>query len=280
MTQYAARTQEMPAVYTNGPYHRLMTYTGDKPFTGDGLTQIVKPKDHKGPWMHWLASECWAAHVDDAGWGLGVWHPGNYRFTGGFAGKPGRGGPKDEATGYIAPHRQEILDHNIVHEYEYVLILGKLDDIRARVLKEARRPAAPNYRFAKDRQGWHHVNASDTGWPFDGDMKVLLDRDDAQMHSPATFFRAAEAPTLRVEAAFHTKETIGQIYWTTFGDQDFSEKSSIRFPIVGDGAFRTYTVNLAKSERYEGIITGLRFDPTPVGHEGDWMRIKSIALGK
>ena len=90
--------------------------------------------------MHWLATENWAAHVDEDDWGLGVWHPGVFRFSGGFAGKPGQAGPQDSPTGYLAPHRQEILDHNLRHEYEYILILGKLDAIRR---ASTRRPSAP-----------------------------------------------------------------------------------------------------------------------------------------
>ena len=43
-TQYPARDQELPAVYTNAPFHRLMTATRDKPFTGP-VTHIFKGKD-------------------------------------------------------------------------------------------------------------------------------------------------------------------------------------------------------------------------------------------
>jgi len=279
-TQYAARTQEMPAVYTNAPYYRLMTYTGSKPFGGDKLTQIVRPEDHKGPWVHWLATENWAAHVDERDWGLGVWHSGVYRFSGGFAGKPGRGGSTHPSAGYIAPHRQEVIDHNIRHEYEYVLVLGKLDDIRAHVVKHARRPAPPSYDFRADRQGWYYVNARDTGWPISGELKMLLEKDDPQMIAPATFFASEDAPKCRIEAAFSTREKIGQLFWTPFEAVDFTEECSVRFPIVGDGTFRVYEVDLSKSDKYQGTIVGLRFDPIPVGNTGDWMRIKSITFGK
>ncbi len=280
MMQYPARTQEMPAVYTNAPYHRLMTYTGSKPFTDDSLAQIVLAKDQKGPWSHWLATENWAAHVNDDDWGLGVWHPGMFKFTGGFAGNPGRGGPKDVAAGYIAPNRQEILDHDIVHEYEYILIVGKLTDIRAHVVKNAKRPAPPTYRFDKDRQGWHHVNAADAGWPIRGELKVLLDKDDPQMHAPATFFAAEDAPKLRIEAAFNTKEKVAQIYWATFDQPEFKEKNSLRFPIQGDGKLRSYEVDLAESKTYRGSIVGIRFDPIPVGNTGDFVRVRSIGFGR
>ena len=27
-------------------------------------------------------------------------------------------------------------------------------------------------------------------------------------------------------------------------------------------------------------ITGLRFDPTPIGRKGDWIKVRSISFGK
>mgnify|MGYP000999488643 CR=1 FL=1 len=42
--RYAAHNQELPAVYVNGPYHRLMSYTGDQPFKGRELARIEKRK--------------------------------------------------------------------------------------------------------------------------------------------------------------------------------------------------------------------------------------------
>ena len=83
-TQYPARCQELPAVYTNGPLYRLMTYRGDKPFTADALTELPP----KFPWQRWLATENWAALVRSDNWGLGIWNPDAYAFSGGFAGKP------------------------------------------------------------------------------------------------------------------------------------------------------------------------------------------------
>ena len=72
-TQYRARTQELPALYVNAPFHRLMTYRGDKPFTGDALAQIEGRADRAGQpglWAiltNWVATESWAAQVNDAG---------------------------------------------------------------------------------------------------------------------------------------------------------------------------------------------------------------------
>ena len=38
-TQYPARSQELPAVYVNASYHRLVTYKGDRPFENDAISQ-------------------------------------------------------------------------------------------------------------------------------------------------------------------------------------------------------------------------------------------------
>ena len=46
--QYPARRQELPAIYTNGPWHRLMTYRGDRPFTGGELSRIRSARASPG----------------------------------------------------------------------------------------------------------------------------------------------------------------------------------------------------------------------------------------
>src|SRR5262249_51018927 len=126
-TQYPANDQELPAVYTIGKLHRLFTYDGDKSFEGGPLRQI---QNDGPPWANWKATENWAALVDARGVGVAVIQPGVYLFIGGFHGRPNNGGPKDDPTGYISPVRKEILDHNIVYEYRYVLVVGTLEEIR------------------------------------------------------------------------------------------------------------------------------------------------------
>ena len=144
-TQYPASDQELPAVYTVGTLHRLITYDGPAPFTG-GPTREVK--NAGPPWASWTASENWAALVDDRGRGLGVVHPGVYSFIGGFHGTPGRGGPKDDPTGYIAPVRKEVLDHNIVYEYQYALVAGTTESVREYVRAHRVKDTRPDYDFS------------------------------------------------------------------------------------------------------------------------------------
>jgi hypothetical protein len=278
-TQYRARGQELPAVYTNGPWHRLITYKGDRPFSGDELSPVKHSLGQGGqPWAHWLATENWAALVDDNEWGIGVWNPTCYGISGGFAGKPGAGGAKDGPTGYMGPSRQEILDWNIEHEYSYALVVGSLKEIRAWVYAQPRRAAAPDYSFEKDRQGWWYVNASDAGWPIKGEVELRLDGEDPQMIGPAGFWRAEDAPVLYVRAAFKTKQATAQVFWRTWGSGPMSKP--VDFAVVADGEYRTYAVRLADAPEYRGAITGLRFDPVGKGEKGEWVKVKSMGFSK
>ncbi|HXX82505.1 MAG TPA: hypothetical protein VEN29_00845 [Casimicrobiaceae bacterium] len=127
-THYAAMFQELPAVYTNGTFWQLITYSGPFPYTSSPLTQIFASLPSP---PQFSATEHWAALVNDSGFGLGVINSFATLFSGGFAGTPNTGGPGDSSTGYIAPQISESLDWNIVYEYRYVLVLGTLDQIRA-----------------------------------------------------------------------------------------------------------------------------------------------------
>jgi hypothetical protein len=275
-TQYPAASQELPAIYVNGPYHRLMAYTGDEPFAGGELSRIEKkPKPGDDfPWARFFATEHWAAQVDDSGFGLGVYSPGCVSFLGGFAGKPGKGGTTDSPTGYISPIRAEILDHNIEYAYEYVLILDRLEAIRTKAAELHGKPGPPAWRFAKDRQGWTLHAATDRGWPIKNDWDVST-KPDAQLLGPVTFWKAADAPVLKIDAAFHGSAKEARVFWATRTEPTFADGRSLAFPITGDGEFRTYTVKLADAPGYRGGIVQLRLDP-----HGDRVRVRAITLSK
>lgn len=272
-TQYHGRHQELPAVYTNGPWWRLLTYQGDRPFSGGELSQIPA----KMPWTGWRATENWAALVDDHDWGLGIWEPGVYQFLGGFAGKPGAGGPKDGPTGYVAPLHTDILDHNIVYDYDYTLILGTLTEIRRFVYDHAPRPTPPVWRFERDRQHWSYRQAVDTGWPIASELKVLLDQPHPQLNSPLTCWQAADAPKLVLEAAFSTGPGRATVSWQPLVG-GFTPTKSVTFEIIPDGEYHRYEVNLAASPEYRGTLSALRLEPVATGQAGWFVRLKSVAL--
>lgn len=134
-TVYPARHQELPAVYPIAALGKLVTYNGDRPFTGARVSEIKGPGN---PWTGFGATEHWAACIDNTNRGVGVIHPGVERFLGGYhrpAGVEGNGAMSDP-TGYIAPIRSVAIKHDTVFEYEYQLVLGTLKEIRARVYRD------------------------------------------------------------------------------------------------------------------------------------------------
>jgi hypothetical protein len=269
---YPARTQELPAVYTNGPWHRIISYTGAKPFTKDAVTQLeAKPPPQ---WNGWDATENWSALVDKSDWGLGVWNPGCVHFKGGFNGQPGVGGPKDNACGYLAPERHEILDHNITHDYRYDLVLGTVEEIRAHVYRQPRTPL-PAWQFAQDRQGWRYERAGDTGWPVHEALDVQLTQEDPALISPRFVVAAESAPVLIVEAAFENMAAPQtQVFWSSLEEPGLSQERSLRFAGTVDDKYHEYRVRLADSPAYRGTITQLRLDPAD--HAGGTVRVRAI----
>ena len=273
-TQYSAFDQELPAVYTIGKLYRLFSYDGDKPYTHAPARQI---ENNGPPWAGWKATEHWAALLDDSNWGLGIVHPGVVSFIGGFHGPPDVGGPKDDSTGYIAPVRKEILDSNIAYEYQYDLILGSLSEIRASSDSLRPRDRRPDYLFAQDRRHWIYLNAQDGGWPIKGFVRVIMEKDDPQMIGPEQWWDAASAPDLYIRAAFHTKQSRAELFWSVPGQPGFAGERSVSFQIHPDGQFHTYPLHLAGAAGYTGVITGLRFDPIPAGGPGEYADIAWIS---
>jgi hypothetical protein len=265
-TQYPARGQELPAVYTNGFLHRLITYTGDQPFTGGETTTIEKrwstfaDRDGKSPWASWVATEGWAALLDDEGWGLGIFSPENLFYSGGFFGEPGSGGPKDSQTGYFSPVQREVLDAEIRYFYEYTLILGSLEEIRSFACAHPPASRPPAWRFEKDRRHWHYRQAHDAGWPIEGELVVTADGPKARLVGPVAFWRAAEMPRLRIEAAFDSGEEQATIRWMRHGESGSREGDALVFPVQSDGRYRVYEIDLASAAGYRGAICRLSLE--------------------
>lgn len=275
-TQYAARLQELPAVYANAPFHRVISYVGDRPFTGGDVTRIPKATGVH-PWSFWPATEGWSALLNEDDYGLGLISPGRVNFTGGFVGKPGPNNTHGASTGYLASQSLEVLDHNIVYEFGYELVLGTLAEIRARAAQH--KPGGlPAWDFAKDRQGWSFIHAKDAGWPLAGHLELKLEQADPQLHAPMTFWQAEEAPYLILEAAFKTDQKHGTVYWQAFDQSGFSGESTVNFPVHGDGKFQTYAIHLGASAAYQGEMLRLRIDPVNHGEAGAWVKIRRMRL--
>jgi hypothetical protein len=274
-TSFSGRHQELPAVYTVGRLDRLFTYTGNAPFTSDTLTQIHNTGP---PWEYWTSTENWSAFVDDSNWGLGVCHPGAYLTVGGFHGTPGTGGPYNANTGYIAPLHTDVLDHDIIYEFEYILILGDLfDDIRSYAYTVAR-PPGPDHVFTLDRSHCQPRDLTDEAPPFSGCWSLTLDQSGPKILMPPSLWDAQDVPRINITGAFRTADDRAELFFAG-PDGLFSGDRRVTVPIVPDGAVHTYEVDLSAHPLYTGIITRLRFDPIQIQTPGDEVDLYSVTTG-
>ena len=277
-TLYPARLQELPAVYANAPFHRVVSYQGDRPFSHAPATPVPSAKAGH-PWSFWIGTEGWAALLNEADWGLGLITPGRVDFTGGFAGRPGPNDTHGNSTGYLAGQGLEILDADIVYEFRYELVLGSLQAIRERAAQH-RPQAPPDWQFQRDRQGWHHRQLGDAGWPIQDQLELRFEADDPQLLSPLTFWRAEDATHLVIEAAFSTRQRQATLYWQALGEKDFSSERSLSFPIQGDGTFRRIVLPLTEHPHYRGAMIRLRLDPVGQAETGGGLKLRRVQLTK
>lgn len=282
-TQYPAKHQEMPALYTNGPWYRLITYEGDEPFSSQPVTTRVDKGDNKGwPWLSFYTPERWAALVNEQGKGVGIYQPDVTRFTGGFAGgdaKKGSGGPKDAPTGYIAPIGFCILDANIDWTYKAYLIVGGVDEIRKFVYERHTRTTGLSWVFEKERLGWHYQGgALDSGWPVKGALNITFKtKPRGTLAGPETFWNATETTVAEIEAAFSgsasDRPNLAQLILCPTG-----ERPMLTYPVevCPDGIMRNYRVRLNAQSAYAGAMRQvlLRF-PAADGA----VRVRRIVLG-
>lgn len=277
-TPYAARSQELPAVYTNGEWYKLVSYIGCKPFTGDLPEVLVDLDDGKGwPWIGFRPTENWAALVDKDNYGLGVYNPETNNFIGGFAGKKGSGGPKDGPTGYISPLLSEVLDYNIIYDYHYELIAGTVDEIRRNVYAVSKKSSEKHFEFRGTRSHWSYRNITDGGFPVKNCLEFSFG-DGGTLVSPALYWRAEEFNAVEFDAEFISENDISAELQLMLYDGIDHERSYAfpavkqSFTIKGDRTRRKISIPAKDIGKYGVIGISVKF-----GSEGS-AKIYSVEI--
>lgn len=276
---YGGFNQELPAIYTVTGLTRLMTYSGDKPFSGDALTRIENDWKKKFPWTRFLATEGWVAAVGDDDWGIGVCNPEVYNYLGGR-----HGGPKnswvstDGPTMYISPVSTDVIDHDIVFEFDLAVRVGKLNDLRDYFTGIMSKRTPPAWDFARDRQHWVPKDCTDPGWPIKDGLRLTTTKAmKPRIEGPIHPFRAETAPKLRITGTWKGLKGTGHVTWKVLGNDHPAKPLSASFPIPETGNEATVEVDLAAQPEFKGLITQLTvwLADTPV--DGGEVVIRSIA---
>ena len=276
-TQYRPCPQELPAVYTISKLWRLMSYTGDKPFTQDKITHVTNDWRKPWPWTRFVATERWAALVNDDNWGLGVFKDDGGEFHGGIHGDGRSDDPKHGSTAYVAPIHMENLDHNIVYEHRTEFVVGQLGDIRKRCNDLATK-TPPAWQFVKDRQHWTMRSATDQGFPLHGAWQIKFGDKKPRLESATRCWRAEKATAMDLELAYTGQATTARISWKRLDDDKYDAKKSLPLELNPDGKLHTYHLDLASSPEYHDLIVAVAIEPISKPRPGEEMAIKSIVL--
>lgn len=122
-SSHGARHQEIPAIFVDASLATLVAYTGEKPWTGGGLTRRTPGAKNE----YLKITENWVAYVDAEGFGVGAYVPTAeeatcYRFLGGAG----------SDCSYVAPLVTFALKPGLKFSYEAYFAIGAVEDLRER----------------------------------------------------------------------------------------------------------------------------------------------------
>ncbi len=179
--------------------------------------------------------------------------------------QPNTGGPQDDSNGYVAPIRQEVLDHNIVYEYRYSLVLDSLEKHSQGSVSIATCVLRSRLPLRQGSQHWWSNHVVDEGLPLAGTWRLHVEENDPQLFGPESSWQAADVPVIYVRAAHKTSHRSARIFWETSSRAGFPVEQSVPFEVIADGQMRTYRIDLSASPHYRNEIRRLRFDPVETG---------------
>lgn len=114
--------------------------------------------------------------------------------------------------------------------------------------------------------------------------QVVLDRgvlrgvsvtSDPALSSPPLKIRASRFRRVAVNMRV-SKPGGAQLFWSTTSEPQMSEQASAHINTIADGGFHEYIFPVGENARWDGCVTGLRFDPTNL--EGVTIELRSIIL--
>jgi hypothetical protein len=275
--------QELPAVYPIANLSRVISYTGSRPFTWDATSSI--PKSTTWVWSQWRTLESWGACADAGNFGIGVYTPGRTSFLGGLNRNPS-GGSTSFDTCYLGPMELVPLDKTSTFEYDYWLIMGRVNQIRwdAYALHQSQPPPPSgfpagddqtwNFDAYGDRGGWSPINGIASLSVSGGALRGTSTGPDPYLWS-APIDKPAQDNKVVVRLRNGTPSTRAQIFFTTAQDPRWNATKSNTQRILPNSRFTVYRFDMSRVPGWTGEITRLRLDPAESAgpFAVDWIRI-------
>ncbi|WP_155296348.1 hypothetical protein [Spirosoma rigui] len=282
----------------NNPYSNdgITTFVAPVATNGNGNSATSSNGQRPGGLY---VTEPWVGLFGEDGYGIALMLKDNIRSFIGYWGdgggnfaQPNKGG----SYGYMAHAMNELLDMNIKWRHRTEVIVGTVEEIRAYVYANSYRPAPkPSFKFnTAGREGWS-LNSGDgddrhtwdepyTGRARNGWKVYFSAGSNAQINSPGATWNASQFNKIYIRMAYTGSETRWSLRFRRNrqkgdGNLDFSGKygneeaarypdgTSDRaeqtkyFPVVGDGQFRVYEIDLSQNPEWRNIINEIYLKP-------------------
>ncbi len=117
------------------------------------------------------------------------------------------------------------------------------------------------FEFDDAADGWLPAHDISELFPKDGALFGRISGGDPYLVRP--LLRVAGDTCLAIRLNLRvTADSGGQLFWTTESSPEFDEQRTIRFPVIPDGRFHEYRIDVGQHPAWKGqTITGLRLDP-------------------
>jgi hypothetical protein len=269
--------QELPAAYAIADLNRVLTYAGDRPFSGDSLTEVPRTSVPQ----NWEGTEHWAACVNAQNFGFGVYNPEATNFYGWLYGYA-QGGPLDKSMCYVSPHGWEALTKTSTYSYKYFLIVGTVDQIRQEVYVRDPRLSA---RSDSEQTWGFDVDGDFNGWTpsatitpvsvVTAALRGTATTSNPYVVGPAMTKSASALKKVVVRLRNNTAGRRARLCFRTSISADWSRSLCQTVAIRPYSDFTEYTFDMSGMPDWTGTVTGLLFRPTDAtGRFGiDWIRI-------
>ncbi len=202
------------------------------------------------------------AFVNNNKWGVGIYNPNSTYFSAGMAGNPG-GEAHDGSTSYISANRWETLNKNSVFEYDYYIIVGTVEEIRAKVYQlnvKNYHPQIERWEFNDDNnfEGWG-LSHSLSGKVANGYLNLQITGIDPYMENYNSLLDALKINTLDIKMKNNTTDNQAAFF--------FIRSDSVLYHMIGfnivpnDTVYRDYLIKLDSNVGWKGTVVRVRLDP-------------------
>lgn len=112
-----------------------------------------------------------------------------------------------------------------------------------------------------DTEGWDVWNQLDPLQIRNGSLITKSTGNDPYMASPRIYIGATDFPRIEIRMKISAGNT-ADLYFITGSESIYDESKVLHFPIISDGQFHIYSLNMSTVKTWSGEITQIRFDPT------------------